>query len=407
MTTTRRISTALVASLLVFAACGGSDDTSEPDTTDEAGTTQASADDTTADDTTDDTTGDAPADTTDDSEAGGSGDFEPGDVEYRVVNVLDEPVDIYVRTTGLVEAFAIAEGVQPGEVTEFVAPPSDGVFLVTDAGAGDATCVSGCDHFIAELSALDGQGPVHTVVLYDDEFSGSSAFDLWEQPEPDETNANAMPPADPASGVVVVTGIALTDADFGLRLAVDGTPGCLEPFNLENILVGGNQTPAYTYDGDSVDLVLHANTDRECVEEPVGGAFTVEGGAGTRSHLILTGSPGDMDAIVVTMVDGEGPSDSDGDTGDGSGDEGAASSEDRDLAIELMTAEVAANLPLDDAQSACTAELLVDAIGVDVLLVDGELVDLDSLPSEFDAPAEQAIITAIGECDIDPALLGG
>jgi hypothetical protein len=297
--------------------------------------------------------------------------------------------------------------VQPGEVTDFVAPPIDGVFLVTEAGAGDATCVSGCDHFIAELSAFDDEGPVHTVVIYDDGFGGASGFDLWEQPDPSSTSANAMPAADPASGVVVVTAIALTDADFGLRLAVDGTAGCIEPFNLDNVLIGGNQTPAFTYDGDTADLVLHANDDRECAAEPVGGPFTIDGGPGTRSHLVLTGSPGDIDAIVVTMVEGDGPTDSGGATDDGAGDEGAASSEDRDLAIELMTAEVAANLPLDDAQSACTAELLVDAIGVDVLLVDGELVDLDSLPSEFDAPAEQAIITAIGECDIDPALLGG
>jgi hypothetical protein len=68
---------------------------------------------------------------------------------------------------------------------------------------------------------------------------------------------------------------------------------------------------------------------------------------------------------------------------------------------------VAANLPLDDAQSACTAELLVDAIGPEVLVVDGELVDLDSLPTELDPIAEQALVQAITDCDIDPALLGG
>ena len=77
------------------------------------------------------------------------------------------------------------------------------------------------------------------------------------------------------------------------------------------------------------------------------------------------------------------------------------------LAIELMTAEVAANLPLDDAQSACAAELLVDAIGVDVLVADGELVDLDALPDDRNAAAEEALATAIIECDIDPSLFGG
>ncbi len=51
-----------------------------------------------------------------------------------------------------------------------------------------------------------------------------------------------------------------------------------------------------------MDFVLHDNTDRECAEEPVGGPFSVDGGAGTRSHLILTGSPGNVGAIVVAMV---------------------------------------------------------------------------------------------------------
>jgi hypothetical protein len=397
MNTTRctRASIALVASMLMVAACGGGgDDDSASDDT-EATTTEAAS----STDATETTDAAAPDDTT--GAGGSSGDFEPGDIEFRVVNTLDEPVDIYVRTTGLVEAFTIAEGVAPGTVTDLVAPPTDGVFLVTEAGAGDATCVGSCDHFITELSAFPEQGPIHTVVLYTDDAGTASAFDLWEQPEPgSEGNSNAMAPADPASGVVVVTGIALTDADFGLRLAIDGTPGCLEPFNLENILVGGNQTPAFTYEGDASDLVLHDNTDRECVEAPVGGPFTVDGGPGTRSHLILTGSPGDMDATVVAMV-------GDGSESDAAVDESAGSSDDRDFAIEQMTSEVAANLPLDDAQSACTAELLVDAIGPEVLVVDGELVDLDSLPTELDPIAEQALVQAITDCDIDPALLGG
>lgn len=401
--TIRRISTTLAASLLLFAACGGSDSSSTSDDTEApepaaTGTTEA------ADDAADDTVADDGADdaATDDAS---SGEFEPGDVEFRVVNTLGEPVDVYVRTSGLVEAFPIAAGVAPGEVTDFVAPPTDGVFLVTEAGAGDPTCVSGCDHFIAELSALVEQGPVHTVVLYDDEFNGPSAFDLWEEPAPgNEANANAMPPADPASGVVVVTAVSVTDADFGLRLAVAGSAGCLDPFNLENILVGGNQTPAFTYDGDSVEFVLHDNTDRECAEEPVGGPFAIDGGPGSRSHLILTGSPGDMDAIVVAMG-GDASSGTEAADSDEGGE--AATDDDRTLAIELMTAEVAANLPLDETQSACAAEFLVDAIGVDVLLVDGEVVDLDSLPDDAQTAASLALATAITSCGIDPAVLDG
>jgi len=401
MDTTRwaRISTALFASVLFVAACGGGSDDTTADSEAQATTNAPAAD--SSDDTTTDDGSSAPDSTGSADTAGSVGDFEPGDVEFRVVNTLDEPVDIYVRTTGLVEAFTVAEGVEPGAVTDLVAPPTDGKFLVTEAGAGDPTCVTSCDHFIAELSAFEEQGLIHTVVLYTDETGEPASFDLWEQPGPgSDGSANAMAPADPASGVVVVTAIAVTDDDFGSRLAVDGTPGCLEPFNLENILVGGNQTPAFTYTGNSVDVVLHANTDRDCVEAPVGGPFTIDGGPGERSHLILTGSPGDMGATVVAMVGADGTISS-----PTSGGESA--DEDRDLAVELMTEEVAANLPLDDAQAACAAELLVDAIGVDALLIDGELVDLDALPTEFDAAAEAALVTAITECNIDPASLGG
>ena len=48
------------------------------------------------------------------------------------------------------------------------------------------------------------------------------------------------------------------------------------------------------------------------------------------------------------------------------------------------------------------AVLLVDAIGPDVLLDGGQLVELDSLPVEFDEPASLALAQAITDCDIDP-----
>jgi hypothetical protein len=167
-----------------------------------------------------------------DTTGGGSGEFTPGDVEYRVVNLLAEPVDLYVRTQGLVEAFLMEEGVAPGAVTDFYAPPADGIFLVTEAGAGDPECVVSCDHFIAELSPFSDDGPAHTVVLYDN-FGQAASFDLWESPsEASSGNANAMAPADAAAGVVVVTAIALTEADFGLRLGhrrCGRVPGGVQP----------------------------------------------------------------------------------------------------------------------------------------------------------------------------------
>lgn len=405
MNTTRltNLSIALAAATLLAASCGGaSDDGATADTADSADTVDAAgatADTVDTAETSGDTTSTTSAET--DSGIGSIGDFEPGDVAFRVVNVLDEPVDIYVRTTGIVEAFAVESNVEPGAVTDLTAPPTDGSYIVTTAGAGDPTCVTGCDHFVAELSAFEATGPVHTALLYTDDRGEAAAFDLWEQPEPGSSDsANSMPPADPRGGVAVVTAIAVPDNDFGLRLAVDGTPGCLEPFNLENVLIGGNQTPAFVHDGNSVDYVVHDNADRECIEEPVGGPFTIDAGPGERSHLFLTGEVGDLDAIVVPMVGTENQ-----DTADG-GDT-ASADPNRDFAIEQMTIAVSSNLPLDDAQAACTAVLLVDAIGTDVLVVDGEFVDLDSLPTEFDPAAEQAIFQAITDCDIDPSLLGG
>lgn len=231
-----------------------------------------------------------------------AGEHVPGAIEYRVVNLLSEPVDVYVRTDGFVEAFLMQEGLAAGEISDFYAPPTDGRLVVTEAGAGDATCVVGCDHFIAELSAFADYGPVHTVLLYEED-GVAAAFDLWESPEPASTgNANAMPPVDADQGLVVVTAIAVAEADFGLRLGFDGVVGCLEPTNLPGILVGGNQTPAFAYDGDSADVLLYGNGDRDCALEPVGGPFTVTGGPGTRSHLFLSGSPGVMDGLVLAMV---------------------------------------------------------------------------------------------------------
>lgn len=315
-----RLAAAATVAVLGLTACGSDDDDTADDVTDTTAPSTASTTDGTDDATaeTDDgagssgvtvtteSTGDdaAAEDAGDAGDAGGPDDYTPGDIEFRLVNVSDAPVDVYVRTTGLVEAFLVEAGVAPGEVTDFVAPPADGNYVVAEAGAGDPTCVGNCPQFLAELSTFPEEGPFRTVVLHDDEFDGPSAFVLWEQPDENRAgSSNAMVPADPDAGLVVVTGIALTDAEFGVWLAFDDTTGCATSSNLgENTLVGGNQTPAFTYDGDSAELTLHANDDRECASDPVGGPFTVEGGPGTRSHVVLTGAPGDMDAIVLPMA---------------------------------------------------------------------------------------------------------
>lgn len=393
---------AATALALVAAACGGDDGefpttdaapvtvTAPSDGNDNAG--NGGNDETDDDGDSSDGAGDADGDTG--SAAGG---FDPGDIGFRVVNLLEEPVDLYVRTSGLVEAYLVAAGVGPTTVTELSFPPANGIFLITEAGAGDATCVSGCDHFIAELSTFAEDGPVRTVLLYTDEFGQRRSFDLWEQPDSSRVgNANAMVDPDPTTGLAVVVGAALREADFGLRLSLVGTSGCAEPVNVENILVGGNQTPVFALGDGPAAVLLHRNDDRECADAPVGGPFSVESEPGSRSFVFLSGAPDAMDAIVVPMVAHTIP------TAGG----GSANSVDVERAVALFAEAVELELGFPPAEARCASEVLVDAIGADVLLDGDRLVDLDALPLEVQDAATDALIVAIGRCDIDPALLG-
>jgi hypothetical protein len=70
------------------------------------------------------------------------------------------------------------------------------------------------------------------------------------------------------------------------------------------------------------------------------------------------------------------------------------------LANELMSASVQANLGLPKEQADCAAVFMVDALGADTLIVDGELVDLDTLPAEAQQAAAAAIAEAIPNCGI-------
>lgn len=370
--------------VLVASACGGG---SSEDATEPAAAAPTSAPQTDSGD-------ESPAETepTPEPEVS-SGTFEPGSTEFRAVNLLDVPVDIYVRTTGLVEAFAIEENVAPGAVTEFVAPPEGGRYIVTGAGAGDPTCVSGCDHFIGELSAFEENGSVYTVVLYNDEFSGPRALDLWEQPVGDRTGTtNAMVPGQTLSAIAVVTAVAVTDADFGLRISSDLSSGCLEPINFENGLIGGNQTPAYLLDMAG-SFSLHDSQDRECAE-PSDGPFTFAAGPGSRTHIFLTGAPGSIEAIQVPMTAGELV-------------EVATTTEDRDAVVALMADELVVNFGLPDDQASCAGGLIVDAVGTDILYDGSALVDLDGLPDATSDLAAEALINSVEICGIDPALFIG
>ena len=424
-----RHSAVVVGVLALAAACGGGDDDSssgDTGTTDamttDAMTTEApdtgdDADTTGAPDAGDDAETTVPSDTADEpsgsteppaaaEEAGDatSGTYEPGPIGYRVVNSTDLDVDVYVRTTGIVEAFEAQLDVGPGVVTEFFYPPAGGPIVVTTAGADDATCVASCDHILANVSAFDDTGDVFTLVMHD--ASGRvETLELYEEAPDDVTAANALVAADPTTGQLVAIGVDLTDAEFGVRLGYDGVEGCVDPVDLDGILVGGNQTPAFTYAGEAVDVLLYANDDRECAGEPVGGPFTVEGGAGTRTMLILTGSPGDMDAIILPFMNpveggAPGPEDSD-DSGD------SAASGDAATAYELMADELAFQIGLAGTDAECLSPYVVDAIGLDVALVDGALIDLDAADVETQNRAFDGLITGVEACGIDPTVFGG
>ena len=70
------------------------------------------------------------------------------------------------------------------------------------------------------------------------------------------------------------------------------------------------------------------------------------------------------------------------------------------LANELMSATVEANLGLPKEQADCAAVFIVEALGADTLIVDGELVDLDTLPAEAQQAAAAAIAEAVPDCGI-------
>lgn len=401
----------LVASLaLVAAACGGDDAGSSPVTTpapavDEAADQDAPADSYADDDDTDD-------DIDDDASAGGADldEYVPGTDQIRVVNLLDDPVDVYVRTTdGLVVAFLLEAGLAPGGVSDYLAPPDPGRLIVTEAGAGDATCVSTCPHILSDVRTGDDTGPVITSIVYFDQFANDvRSLQVWETPPPgDSTLSNRMPDPDPSIGLFIPVGAPLSDADFGLRVSYAGIDGCQENRDQVNALVGGSSTLPYAYDGASVEVLLHDNTDRDCVEAPVGGPFTISGGPGTRVLLVLTGSPGDMDAVILALsgdVEGAAPS-TDGDDASGSDDDATGASADVGAVVDALDAFLGAQLPLSPTETACLAAVIVGQVGADALTDPaGGPVDFDFVSPELEDQLIDALIVGIDDCGVDPSL---
>ena len=406
------------AGVLVLAACLSDDDSGDDTTatTAAAATTDAASDDTTATTERDDV---ADADGSDDGgDDSSSGDFTPGDIEFRTVNQLERPVDLYVRTTGLVEASLVQAGLQPGEGSELYAPPNEGVFLVTEEGATDPTCVVDCSDFIGEFGTAfqEDNGPTRTVVLHEVEFAGESrGLELWEDPTADAPDAgNAMPAADDSGALLVTVSVAVTDNDFGMRLGYDGVSGCQDNTEMANVLIGGNQTPAFLFDS-AVDVVFYDNQDTECAEATVGGPFLVEGANGSRTLLILAGTPGDLDAIVLPFVGSDSGEATAGSGSDGDTDEDAGSDTDagEDTGIDDLVEEVAAEMeahlgPTGDGGH-CVSEAFVGALGEDELRDPntGSLRNLDDIPVESQRLYEEVLLESIVLCDIESSTVGG
>ncbi len=241
-----------------------------------------------------------------------------------------------------------------GDATQFVAEWGAGDFRVTDVTA----------------LPLAGQG-----FDIDRAFSAWTLVVFYESPEDDLRN------------LALFDGLTSIDPGQGAGSASVNLSGFLVPPGFQAKMA------AFTYEGDSADILLYDNQDGECAGEPVGGPFTIEGGAATRSHLILTGSPGSMDAIVVPMVDGDVVP-------------GESAGADRDDVVAGLAEGLGESLGLTPEQATCSAELIVDEVGLDTFLVDGAVVDFDTLSDEVAEAAIAAMTLAVEACGLDPALLG-
>lgn len=415
---TRSRAAAILAGVIVMASCGGGSEDSSDDTTptpDATADPAADADpdggsepdaaepDDAVESGADAASDDAPAD---DGEIGDVSDasFSPGDVTFRTVNMLDDPVDIYVVTDGIREAFTVETGVEPGDVTDFAAPPTDGRYTIVTAGSTDPTCVIDCVDTIIELSAGFPEGvPIRTVIMYPDPDDASpQGFEIWENvaDEGDLAFSNAMEPADPATTHVSVIAVAVRDQPFGMRFALPDVEGCVQHLGGDSILIGGNQV--LTFDvGDSTEFTIHANEDQVCDADPLGGPFAVTPAPGSRFLAVLHGQGPDIDALILAL-DGT----PDVETPGGADEAVVESSPERDEALALMTDEVAVEFGLADEPANCLAELIVDGVDPAEIVVDGELIELEQAPDEvFDAVAD-ALVASVEECDIDPSTFG-
>ncbi|MFT6291478.1 MAG: hypothetical protein ACJAR2_002080 [Ilumatobacter sp.] len=72
-----------------------------------------------------------------------------------------------------------------------------------------------------------------------------------------------------------------------------------------------------------------------------------------------------------------------------------------------MADEVSSEFGSVEPEAMCVPTLVVDRIGPDLLVIDGALVDLDSLGDAVNDPAGAAFVASVDESGIDPSVFGG
>ncbi len=236
---------------------------------------------------------------------GGVGDFTPGDRSFRIVNLSEQAIDVYGFTTGLVEHYEIELGVEPDEITEYLAPPEDGKLVLFEAGATDVT-EFGADN-LGEFSesSFEENGNRHTIVMGTSPETGElDLFELWEEHDGSNPSGNALVSAAADGNATVIMMTATTDGD-SFKPSDPGGTTCLSPRDAgeENIFIGGNQLieydvapPTFTFDLHSFD-----DGDLKCEEAPALSGGSVEVAAGERVLAVIDERSGSPELVALPL----------------------------------------------------------------------------------------------------------
>jgi hypothetical protein len=220
-----------------------------------------------------------------------------GSIGYRIVNQTNAPIDVYVRSQGIVRASLAKAALGPVEVTDELFPPEPGEIVVLPAGAGDPTCVISCD-FAAEATSNTGEGKHRILVV-----RGADSTEYWADPKPASvgTAGNALRPADATRPLVIIEAGGVADGKFGLRVSW-GPGGCVEALDAAGLMLGGTNVLAYAIDPAGGALRLFAGSDTTCSGASVAGPFAVAAAAaGSRMFVIAWGGTGAVKAVVLPL----------------------------------------------------------------------------------------------------------